>query len=164
MDEGGLYETDFIGWAEQQGQRLREIAGRPGNDALDWSNIAEEIESLGVADRRAVKSHAERLIEHLLKLEHSPAIGPRAGWIDTVDHARSEIASYLEDEPGLRARLPEIVAAAHRRGRADAALALRRHGELRAADAADAAEAAPDYGMDRLLGEWLPGTAHGTGR
>lgn len=156
MGESELYETDFIGWTEQQGRMLREIAARPGNDALDWSHIAEEIESLGRSHRRALISQAERLITHLFKLEHSNARPPRSGWMETVRHARREIAATLEDEPGLGARLPELLYAARRAGRKAAILALQDHGET---EAAQAVAAAADHSDDQLLSDWMPGTA-----
>ncbi len=108
-----LYEHDFIGWTEQQARLLREAAtGQRTNLSLDWEHLAEEIEDLGGAYRRALRSHVILVIEHLLKLQFSPAIDPRRSWIETVGRARDEIDSWLADEPGLRPRLPEIIAGA----------------------------------------------------
>ncbi len=44
-----LYDTDVVLWSEQQADLLRRRAlGILVNDGeLDWTNIAEEIESLG---------------------------------------------------------------------------------------------------------------------
>ena len=44
-----LYDTDVVLWSEQQADLLRRRAlGSLVNDGeLDWTNIAEEIESLG---------------------------------------------------------------------------------------------------------------------
>lgn len=79
-----LYEEDFVRWTEQQSTALREAAGVGTNLPLDWENLAEEIESLGRSQRHEVRSRIAVIIEHLLKLEHSHAIDPRRGWIDTI--------------------------------------------------------------------------------
>ena len=43
------YDTDILSWSEHQAALLkRRAAGELVNDdALDWANIAEEIESVG---------------------------------------------------------------------------------------------------------------------
>ena len=56
--------------------------------ALDWDNLAEEIEGLARRHRRELASHIVTIIEHLTKLENSSASEPRRGWIDTVERER----------------------------------------------------------------------------
>ena len=107
--ETDLYEEDFIGWTEQQAKVLREAARHPTNLALDWEHLAEEIEDAGRFYRRTLANHVRLVIEHLLKLEFSPASEPRRGWTETVIRARGEIETWLADEPGLRRRLPGII-------------------------------------------------------
>jgi hypothetical protein len=53
-----LYDTDFYIWTQEMAQRLRErdIA------ALDWENIAEEIESMGKRDYRGLYSRMRILL------------------------------------------------------------------------------------------------------
>jgi hypothetical protein len=46
------YEADFFAWTQDQAQLLR-ARGRLG---LDWDNLAEEIESMGRRDRRALEA------------------------------------------------------------------------------------------------------------
>ena len=53
------------------------------NLLLDWENLAEEIDDLGPSIRHQLRSRISTIIEHLLKLEHSPASRPRRGWMDT---------------------------------------------------------------------------------
>ncbi|MBV8094777.1 MAG: DUF29 domain-containing protein [Acetobacteraceae bacterium] len=96
-----LYEQDFVLWTKAQSKALREAAAG-GNTALDWENLAEEIESLGRSERRELRSRIARIIEHLLKLEHSPAEAPRGGWKDTDRRERGEIELLLEDSSSLR--------------------------------------------------------------
>ena len=62
-----LYEEDLYVWSQTQAALLR--AGR--FDELDLANLTEEIEDVGGALTRSVRSHVRTIIEHLLKLEHS---------------------------------------------------------------------------------------------
>jgi hypothetical protein len=105
----GLYEEDFVLWAEEQAIELRRAADSGFNLRLDWGNLAEEIESLGRSQRRELKSRVANLTEHLLKLDLSSAVEPRAGWIETVERERREIEFLLEDSPSLRGEVAAIV-------------------------------------------------------
>jgi len=96
-----LYETDFIGWTEQQARVLREAAASRSNLALDWENLIEEVEDLGRSYYLGVASRIARIIEHLLKLEFSPATAPRLGWRSTIRTTGGEIESRLESDPGF---------------------------------------------------------------
>ncbi len=71
-----LYDRDFAAWALDQAARLRQAAGG-ADDALDWLNLAEEIEALARRDRRELASHIRVVAEHLMKLEAFPATDPR---------------------------------------------------------------------------------------
>ena len=69
-----LYEQDFYAWAKAQADLLR--AGRYAD--LDLEHLIEEVDDLGESLRRSVRSRIRTIIEHLLKLEHSPAREPAA--------------------------------------------------------------------------------------
>ena len=43
-----LYETDTVAWSEHQVIALRAAARGGSNQPLDWENLDEEIEGLGV--------------------------------------------------------------------------------------------------------------------
>jgi len=79
-----LYEEDFVRWTEAQAAALREAGAQATNLPLDWENLAEEIDSLGRALRRELRSRIAVIIEHLIKLESSPAADPRRGSMETV--------------------------------------------------------------------------------
>jgi hypothetical protein len=106
------YDTDVLAWSEQQAGLLRRrAAGELVNDTeLDWPNIAEEIESVGRSERTALRSHIGTVLEHLIKLQASPAIEPRNGWKASVLHARRQIRSTLKDSPSLRREVALIIA------------------------------------------------------
>src|SRR3712207_4645170 len=106
-----LYEKDFVQWAEQQADALRRAARAGSNMQLDWDNLAEEIESLGKSQRRELRSRIANVIEHLIKLDYSPALEPREGWAASVRRERQEIEALLEDSPSLRSDLDQIVQA-----------------------------------------------------
>src|SRR5712672_1067680 len=95
------YDLDIYAWSQRQGALLRRLAaGERVNDAdLDWPHIAEEIETVGRSERAAVGSHIAAIIEHLIKLQASPAPQPRAGWEATIKRARIAIEALLQDSP-----------------------------------------------------------------
>lgn len=96
-----------------QAARLRERS-RPGaNDGLDYDNLAEEIESLGRSDRRAIKSHMRVLLAHLLKWRHQSDKRSKS-WNDSIFNARLAITDLLEDSPSLVRCADEIVAEAYK--------------------------------------------------
>ena len=83
-----LYEEDFVRWTEEQSRALRKASQSRVNLALDWQNLAEEIDDLGRSVRRELRRRLTVIVEHLMKLEHSPAIDPRGGWMDTINRVR----------------------------------------------------------------------------
>jgi hypothetical protein len=69
-------------------QHNRPGRGVAGGGALDIEHLAEKIEDLGKRDRRAVESHMERLLLHLLKWRDDPA----QALADAYRHARGDTA------------------------------------------------------------------------
>jgi len=107
-----LYEQDFYTWTNEQAALLR--AGHLS--AADIEHIAEEIESLGRSELRAMESALVRIIEHLLKLQYSPATNPRTGWEESADLHRDDLHRLKRDNPGLiqRIDLPGVYSTARR--------------------------------------------------
>ena len=65
---GELYDTDVLEWSEHQARLLRRhAAGEVGNEAPDWANIIEEIESVGSEQLHAVQSLLRQALAHMLK-------------------------------------------------------------------------------------------------
>ena len=150
----GLYETDFLAWTEQQGEALRSAARGESNQRLDWENLAEEIESLGVSQKSALGSPLRRIIHHLVKLQYSPTPDPRRGWIGSILDARSEIEDLFETSPSLRTGLDREIARQTERAVRLALNDLEGKGELD--PAATAALRATSYTRDQILGDWFP--------
>jgi hypothetical protein len=99
-----LYETDYAMWLFENAALLR--AGHL--DELDGENIAEELEDMGRSEARAVGSHIEVLILHLLKWQFQPH--QRSGsWRGSILQARYAISDLLDDSPSLRNKLEGMV-------------------------------------------------------
>jgi hypothetical protein len=82
------YETDILTWSEHQAELLRRrAAGELVNEAeLDWTNIAEEIESVGRSELHAVESLLGQALRHMLKAEAWPLSQDAPSWrADAVD-------------------------------------------------------------------------------
>jgi Domain of unknown function DUF29 len=144
---GKLYDEDFYVWAERQAELLR--AGRL--DELDLENLILEVEGLTDVKRSAVLNNAAVVIEHLLKLQHSPATDPRNGWRASVREHRRRLRIDLT--PRLREILANELPSIYVMAREDASAALRDHGEEAAADALP--PTCP-YIFDQITGDWLP--------
>ena len=91
-----LYEADFDAWATEQASLLR--AGRFQD--LDVERLVEEVDDLGGALYRSVRSRVRTVMEHLLKLQYAPAEAPRAGWRDTVLTQRRDLIDDLTPSLG----------------------------------------------------------------
>src|SRR5262245_50944805 len=142
-----LYEEDFYVWTQRQAELLR--ARKYGE--LDLEHLIEEVEDLGGALKRSVRSRARTIMEHLLKLQHSPAIDPRPGWRDTVRRDRDDLLDDLT--PTLRRELGRELEELYARARQRAEESLRDHGEHAAADMLP--ENCP-YAAEQVTGDWLP--------
>src|ERR1700741_4636390 len=97
-----LYDQDFVAWSKQQAEALRTAARIGSNPSLDWENLAEEIEDLGISQRRELKMQSRRVIEHLLNQENSRADDRRPGCIESIDDAHNESEAVLQYSPSLR--------------------------------------------------------------
>ena len=102
---GDPYEEDILLWSERQADLLRRHAAgeRANDDALDWPNIIEEIESVGNEQLHAVESLLLRALIHRLKA---------MAWPDSRDvpHWRAEERTFLNQArrrftPSMRQRL-----------------------------------------------------------
>ncbi len=99
-----LYDADILTWSEHQARLLRRhVAGEAGNEAPDWDNIIEEIESVGRSEFHAVESLLTMALLHDLKCEAWPLVS-------YVPHWRAEargfrIQAIRRYAPSMRQRL-----------------------------------------------------------
>jgi hypothetical protein len=138
----GLYQRDALAWAEHQAVLLRRLAsGERLNEAIDWPNVIEEIQDVGLSELRAVMSLLQRAMTHLLKLQAWPSSTAAAHWHD-------EAGTFLDDAqrrftPSMRHHIDLIDLYAK---------ALRR--ACTASDTSGAAQTMPDdcpFDLDALL-------------
>ena len=101
--QANLYDTDLTAWAEQQAAALRARAG--GGNALDYDNLAEEIDDVAGSLLRSCRSYLAVIIEHLLKLQFTLSTRDERGWKQSVRAARGDLEEDLS--PTLRSRLPD---------------------------------------------------------
>jgi len=147
-----LYDRDFLRWTEEQAAALR--GAKDSNLALDWENLAEEIESLGKSQRATLRSQLRRILRHLFKLEASPALEPRSGWEESIRDARVEIEDILQDSPSLRREVARLVLEQAPTAAKLAAADLRSHGE--AGDAVWARLEKGGFTAAEVVGDWFP--------
>jgi hypothetical protein len=114
---GPLYERDHAAWLLEQADLLR--AGRVA--AVDAARLAEELDAMVHAERRALGLLLKTAIEHLLKWRFQPERRSDA-WKRAIFQARDGIEDILDTSPMLRSDLEALVARNYRRAVRDAAL------------------------------------------
>jgi hypothetical protein len=103
------YEHDFYGWTQEQAALLR--AGRLQD--LDIENLIEEVETMGRSEKRELESRLTILLLHLLKWQYQESRRGRS-WELSIDEQRLKFAETLEENPGLKPKLDEILNKAYR--------------------------------------------------
>ncbi|MGI4955860.1 MAG: DUF29 domain-containing protein [Janthinobacterium lividum] len=100
----GLYDTDVLEWSERQASILRRVAaGEPGNEAPDWANIIEEVESVGRSQLTAVRSLLVQALTHDLKCQAWPDAPHVPHWRAEARGSRSDAADAFT--PSMRQRI-----------------------------------------------------------
>jgi hypothetical protein len=97
-----LHDRDFYAWTLEQAHLLRE--GRWAE--VDIVQIAEELESMGASERRALTNRLAVLMAHLLKWRFQPELRGNS-WRNTIEVQRFEVRELLEDNPSLGTNLGE---------------------------------------------------------
>jgi Domain of unknown function DUF29 len=99
------YDTDILLWSECQAELLRRrAAGKLVNEAaLDWPNIAEEIESVGNEQLHAVTSLLVQALTHMLKAEAWPLSREVPHWQAEARRFRGDAADRFT--PSMRQRI-----------------------------------------------------------
>lgn len=91
-----LYEVDYALWLDQT---LEQVKNRQ-LEALDWENLAQEIEDLGIELRHKVDSYLKQLLIHLLLYKYWTVERDRcaSGWQDEIDNFRDELEFLLKSK------------------------------------------------------------------
>jgi hypothetical protein len=93
-----LYDQDILLWVEDTVAKLK--AQDFAN--LDLENLIEEVESLGISQRRELLSRLTTLLEHLLKRLYVNLPDDYNGWERTIREQRKQIRILLKDAPSLK--------------------------------------------------------------
>ena len=85
-----LYESDVFAWSAEQAELLRRLARGERVNGLDWENLIEEIQDVGISQRNAVESWLRQTLVHLLKICAWPTS-------ESVEHWKEEASNFLAD-------------------------------------------------------------------
>lgn len=103
------YEKDFYGWTQEQAALMR--AGRLTD--LDITNLIEEIETMGRSEKRELESRLTILLLHLLKWKYQEVRRGRS-WQLSIVEQRLKFNQTLDENPGLKPQLADILASAYK--------------------------------------------------
>ena len=104
------YDKDFYGWALHNAALMRQ--GKLGE--IDLDNVAEELESMGKSDKRALINRFAVLLAHLLKWKFQPERRSNS-WTYTIEEQRGEVLDLLEESPSLKYELDKRMERAYKR-------------------------------------------------
>jgi len=93
-----LYERDYLLWTEEIIAKLK----ARDFDHLDIENLIEEIEGLGISQKKEVRNRLRVLLEHLLKRIYINMPDCFEGWENTIRTQRNDIKDELVDMPSLK--------------------------------------------------------------
>jgi hypothetical protein len=110
------YDADFFAWTMEQARLLR--SGEFSQ--LDVENLAEELESIGRSDKRALDNRLTALLVHLLKWKVQELHRSRS-WSGTIREQRRQIEKLLRESPSLRPVIDQLLAEAYAGARDKAA-------------------------------------------
>ena len=88
-----VYDTVILTWSDQQADLLRRLAaGERVNDQVDWANVIEEVQDVGISILKSCRSQLRTAILHRLKT---------MAWPDTsyVAHWESEATAASTPSP-----------------------------------------------------------------
>lgn len=98
------YEKDFYSWTQEQASLLK--SGQ--FNSLDIPNLIEEIETMGRSEKRELESRLTVLLLHLLKWKYQEVRRGRS-WELSIIEQRLRFDETLEENPGLKSKLGEIL-------------------------------------------------------
>ena len=115
IDELGSQRIDVVGydggfheWCLQQSRFLKNCEFYK----LDLVNLGDEIESKARTERRSPRSYLRKIVEHLLCIEYvSLDSGEKniGHWYLEIQAFRRDVLTILNDSPGLKSALIEIL-------------------------------------------------------
>jgi hypothetical protein len=98
MTTPSLYDRDILLWVEDTVAKLKSH----NFEQLDIENLIEEVEALGISQRRELRNRLITLLEHLLKRLYVNLANDYNGWERTIREQRRQIHFLLKDSPSLK--------------------------------------------------------------
>lgn len=95
-----LYEQDILLWSEDTVAKLKVR----DFDHLDLDHLIEEVEALGISQKKELISRLILLLEHLLKRLYVKLSDDYNGWERTIRTQRGELEILLDAVPSLSTR------------------------------------------------------------
>jgi Domain of unknown function DUF29 len=114
---GGLYERDILAWSVHQADLIRRLARDERVSGIDWDNLAEEIESVGLSELRVLESFLRRMMVHLLKLHAWPDSDARNHWEAELAGCQDEAKGRFTPSMRQRVDVPALYGQAVRQVR-----------------------------------------------
>ena len=111
--DAGIYERDFNLWVEEQVRLLR--AGRL--QQLDVVHLIDEIEDLGIHEKKAVQSNLVVVLKHLLKYQQRRR---SRSWLSSIAEHRRRLRNDLATSPSLSPYARECFEQCYQDGRRQA--------------------------------------------
>jgi len=99
-----IYHHDYQLWLSNQITLLQQGAFSD----LDVKHLIEEMEDMGISNRRALSSHLIILIAHLLKWQFQPE-HRSSSWRGSIVEQRVQLEDVLEAAPSLKNLIPEVM-------------------------------------------------------
>ena len=103
------YDKDFYSWTQEQAELLKH--GRFSESDID--NLIEEVETMGRTEKRELESRLTVLLLHLLKWKYQD-VRQRRSWELSIIEQRLKFEETLEENPGLKSKLDDILKKAYR--------------------------------------------------
>lgn len=105
-----LYERDFYAWIQVTAQLLKNQIW----EEIDLANLIVEVESMGRAEKNALKSNLIVVLMHLLKYTYQPHRRSDS-WLNSISEHRVRIDVALESSPSLKPYLEEVFASCYKK-------------------------------------------------
>ena len=95
-----LYEQDILLWVEETVSKLK----AKDFESLDLENLIEEVESLGISQKKELINRLIVLLEHLLKRLYVDLPYDYNGWERTIRTQRNNLQVLIKQVPSLKSR------------------------------------------------------------
>lgn len=107
-----LYEQDFNLWLEETVNLLktRQL------ERVDYENLIEEIESIGISHKNALESNLIQVLMHLLKWQYQKDKRTNS-WRYTINEHRDQLEITFQDSPSLKRYFDDVLENCYQKAR-----------------------------------------------